>query len=258
MITSLDTILFLAPALAAGAIISLAHVPLGIEVLRRGIIFLDLAVAQFAALGMVAFQTLLQIDKYSFLGMYGPLVAGLAGALICAGTFHLLEKRAGQHQEALIGGAFVLGACLTLILMNNDPHGGEEMKNILAGQILWTNWSNLIIPALVFTVVALLWFTQKQRRQKLFYPLFAITIPFSVNLVGIYLVFSSLIFPALAVINAENHKIKTGIIITIISYTLGLGLSYLCDWPSGPSIALSLALISFIFFSFFIKKPKMS
>ena len=139
MSTAFDIVLLLSPAFVAGAIISLVHVPLGQEVLKRGIIFLDLAVAQFAALGMLAFQVLLNIDEYSYLGMYDPLASGLLAALLCAFTFHILEKYAGRYQEALIGCVFVFAACLSLILMENDPHGGEQMKDILAGQILWVD-----------------------------------------------------------------------------------------------------------------------
>jgi zinc/manganese transport system permease protein len=254
MTTPVDIITLLAPAFVAGAIISLAHVPLGIEVLKRGIIFLDLAVAQFAALGMVAFQTLLSFDEYSYIGMYGPLAAGLGAALICGMGFHVLEKHAGRYQEALIGGAFVLGACLSLLLMANDPHGGEEMKNILAGQILWTDWQDLKLAAPVFIGIFCIWMTLKPYRKKLFYPLFALAIPFAVNLIGIYLVFASLIFPALSLVLWQKHKIKFGIIISLMGYGLGLLLSYIFDWPSGPAIVLLLATSGFVFF--ILSRPK--
>ncbi len=250
MSLSLETITLLAPALAAGAVISLAHVPLGQEVLKRGIIFLDLAVAQFAALGMISFQVLLNIDEYSYIGMYGPLASGLIAALLCAFTFHALEKHAGRYQEALIGCAFVLAACISLLLMANDPHGGEEMKNILAGQILWTNWSDIKIAAPAFILVFTLWFIFKNKRSVMFYPLFALSIPFAVNLIGIYLVFASLIFPALAVVKLKNYKIISGIAVSLIAYFTGLFASYVFDWPSGPAIVLLMAFISYIFFQF--------
>jgi len=242
MIESLDAIILIAPAFVAGAIISLAHVPLGQEVLKRGIIFLDLAVAQFAALGMVAFQ-MLDIDEYTYIGMYGPLASGLMAALICAFAFHVLEKYAGQYQEALIGCAFVMAASLSLLLMASDPHGGEEMKNILAGQILWVNWSDIKIAAPIFILVFALWGVFKKKRGVMFYPLFALCVPFAVNLIGIYLVFASLIFPALAVVKRQNHRVAAGVAMSISAYALGLLLSYMFDWPSGPAIVMSMALI---------------
>lgn len=243
-----DIILLLAPAFVAGALISLVHVPLGQEVLKRGIIFLDLAVAQFAALGMIAFQVFVVVNEYSLFAGYGRLGAGLVAAILCAVIFHVLEKRSGRYQEALIGCAFVLAASTGLLLVSNSPHGAEEIKDILEGQVLWTSWSHIQFVAPIFIAVFLMWNILKQKRSFLFYPLFAITIPFSVSMIGVYLVFASLIFPALAVAKLKNYKMIIGVLISIVSYFLGLLCSYLFDWPAGPAIILSLALIGGILY----------
>lgn len=243
-----DIISLLAPAFVAGALISFVHVPLGQEVLKRGIIFLDLAVAQFAALGMIAFQTFMIVDEYSLLTAYGRLGAGLVAAILCAIIFHFLEKKSGKYQEALIGCAFVLAASAGLLMVANSPHGSEEIKDILEGQILWTSWSHIRFVLPVFVVVFLIWTILKNKRSFLFYPLFAITIPFSVSMIGVYLVFASLIFPALAVEKFHSYKVSLGIFVSLISYLVGLLASYLFDWPAGPAIVLSLSLISFLVF----------
>ena len=237
-----DIIALLAPALVAGALISLVHVPLGQEVLRRGIIFLDLAVAQCAALGMIAFQSFAVIDEYSLFAAYGRLIAGLIAAIACSLLFFVLEKRSGKYQEALIGCAFILSASMGLLLVANNPHGGAEIKDILEGQILWTSWSSLLFVAPIFISISLIWTLCKSKRALLFYPLFAITIPFSVSMIGVYLVFASLIFPALAVAKIERHKVAIGILISIAAYFIGLTTSYLFDWPAGPAIILALAI----------------
>ncbi len=242
----IDLISLLAPAFVAGVFISLVHVPLGQEVLKRNIIFLDLAVAQFAALGMIAFQTFTIFDEYSLVAGYGRLGAGLAAAITCAIIFHFLEKKSGEYQEALIGCAFVLAASVGLLLVSNSPHGGEEIKNILEGQVLWTSWSHIIFVTPIFIAVFIVWTFFQNKRSFLFYPLFAITIPFSVSMIGVYLVFASLIFPALAVVNITRHKTLAGILISIASYVLGLMGSYLFDWPAGPTIVASLAFISLV------------
>lgn len=234
----------IAPAFVAGAIISIVHVPLGQEVLRRNIIFLDLAVAQFAALGMIAFQTFIIVDEYSLLAGYGRLGAGLIAAIACAIIFHFLEKKSGQYQEALIGCAFVLAASVGLLLVANSPHGGQEIKDILEGQILWTSWGHISFVAPIFLTIAVLWLLFKKKRSFLFYPLFAITIPFSVSMIGVYLVFASLIFPALAVVKYARYNVLIGIILSILSYIGGLFMSYAFDWPAGPAIILALAIIS--------------
>ena len=246
----LSMISLLTPAFVAGVIISFVHVPLGQEVLRRGIIFLDLAVAQFAALGMMAFQTFAIVDEYSMWAAYGRLGAGLLSAILCAIIFHFLEKKSGRYQEALIGCAFVLAASLGLLIVANSPHGAEEVKSILEGQILWTSWSHIQFILPVFVVLFFIWIVFKNKRSFLFYPLFAITIPFSVSMIGVYLVFASLIFPALAVEKFKNYKFVFGLLVSIASYFIGLMASYMFDWPAGPAIIISLALIGCLMFFF--------
>ena len=248
-----DIINLLAPAFVAGAMISAVHVPLGQEVLKRGIIFLDLAVAQFAALGMIAFQTFTAYDEYSLFSAYGRLGAGLVAALLCAFAFHIIEKKSGKYQEALIGCGFVLAASLGLITVANSPNGGEDIKHILEGQILWASWSHILFVLPVFVLSFSLWHLLKSKRQFLFYPLFALTIPFSVSMIGIYLVFASLIFPALAVARVKKFGVLSGFLISIITYLLGLILSYLLDWPAGPAIVFAFFVIAAAFFGFYRK-----
>lgn len=240
-----NVINLLAPAFVAGAMISFVHVPLGQEVLRRGIIFLDLAVAQFAALGMIMFQTFTRYDDYSLISAYGRLGAGLISALVFAFIFHFIEKKSGKYQEALIGCGFVLAASLGLLTVANSPNGGEEIKHILEGQILWSSWSHILFVLPIFIFVFAVWNLCRSKRQFLFYPLFALIIPFSVSMVGIYLVFASLIFPALAVVKAEKFKVMCGLAISFLAYITGLAFSYLFDWPAGPAIIFALALLSF-------------
>lgn len=245
MIFDTEMIMLLAPAFIAGALITFAHVPLGIEVLRRGIIFLDLAVAQFAALGMLAFHVYIEnYDMAPEFAMLGSLGTGLMLALLCALSFHALEKISGQYQEALIGCAFITAASLSILVMSGDPHGGEQMKDILAGQILWITFEDLIWYAPLFILVPFIWFTSQKARQKLFYILFALTIPLSVKLVGVYLVFASLILPALATVKLKRGRVLTANILSLMSFALGLWLSYVLDLPSGPTIVSVCVLLS--------------
>lgn len=242
-----ETVHMLAPAFLAGAIISLAHVPLGQEVLRRGIVFLDLAIAQCAALGIIAFHVFLSFEEDGAIATYGALGAGLVSAFLCAFLFYALERRTGRFQEALIGCAFVLFASLSLLLMSKDPHGGEEIKDILSGQILWVDWSEILFAGPVFGIVLAVWLASGQKREKLFYPLFALVIPFSVQIMGVYLVFASLVFPALAVARLSRGKILAGIGLSAASHFSGLATSYALDWPSGPAIVLSMGATSAFF-----------
>ena len=119
----------------------------------------------------------------------------LAGALFLTWT----EQRFPDTQEALIGCLFVLAASLALVLLGQNPHGGEHMKDLLAGQILWVLPSQLITVAALYAVLLAVWFTLKERLGRSgFYVVFALAVTASVQLVGVYLIFASLIMPALA------------------------------------------------------------
>ncbi len=254
MIVSWDMIMILAPAFIAGALISLAHIPLGIEVLKRGIIFLDLAVAQCAALGMLAFHV--YIDNEVMDPQYaniGALISGLTAAMVCSFALHTLEKKAGHFQEALIGCTFILAASLSILIMSGDPHSNEQMKDILAGQILWANWSDLQLSGTIFILVSFIWMRFGIYRNKIFYPLFALTIPFSVNLIGVYLVFASLILPALATVKIKKGRAFTAYMLSTFAFAIGLFFSYVADLPSGPAIVLTLASLSVLIFFITVK-----
>lgn len=245
----IDMIWILAPAFVAGALISLTHVPFGIEVLKRGIIFLDLAIAQCAALGMIAFHVYIENEDFDLrYSNFGALLCGLGAALLCAITLHAVEKKSGKYQEALIGCTFVFAASLSILIMSGNPHSGEQMKDILAGQILWVNWSDLYWSGPVFIATWLAWTRLSTHRNLLFYPLFALTIPFSVNLIGVYLVFASLILPALATVSIQTGRAFIAYLLSLLSFVAGLFLSYIADLPSGPAIVLSLMMLAILFF----------
>ena len=233
----------LAPAFIAGLIVASTHVPLGQEVLKRGIIFIDLAIAQIAALGVVFAHVMFQAEDNIL-----AVLSALIFALVAGGIFACLEKAAPKHLEALIGSAFVLSACLAILLLANDPHGGEHMQDMLAGQILWVSWQQLIITSLVYAGLLFVWFRFKQRRSKLFFLVFPIAITLSVQLVGVYLVFASLIIPALGTVKFENRKrLFNGYAIAALSFTFGLLISTWSDLPSGPVIVCTFPAFAVLF-----------
>src|SRR5579871_1991495 len=183
------------PALVAGLLVLLTHVPMGREVLNKGIIFIDLAIAQVAGLGVIAASMLhFGADE----GMAVQVAAGvsaLAGALLLTWT----EKKFPEVQEALIGGLFALAATGSILLLSNNPEGGEHLKDLLVGQILWVSLKNLVPVVILYALVLAAWFGLGKRLGRIgFYVLFALAVTASVQLVGVYLVFASLIMPALA------------------------------------------------------------
>ncbi len=233
----------LLPALLAGILVLATHVPLGQQVLKRGIVFIDLAVAQIAALGVIVAD---------FMGWepqgWGVQAAALAASLLGALLLTWMETRWPDVQEALIGAVFVLAASAGILLLSGNPHGGEHLKDLLTGQILWVGTSQLIPAALLTALILALWFGARQRLGRAgFYLTFALAVTTSVQLVGVYLVFSSLIMPALAVRNwPESRRIAGGYLIGALAYAGGLALSAAFDLPSGAVIVWCLAAFSIL------------
>lgn len=232
----------LGPAFLAGLLVISTHVPLGQEVLARGIIFIDLAIAQIAGLGVIAAHSF-GWETHGWEVQIVAVSAALSGALI----LHWTEKRYPDIQEALIGVSFILAACIGILLLSNNVHGGEHLQALLVGQILWVNPSNLLPIAIIYAIILGIWFGVGTARigRLGFYILFAISITASVQLVGVYLVFATLIIPALATRNLQK-KLIFGYIIAISAYIIGLVLSAVLDLPTGAVVVLSLAVIAFL------------
>lgn len=239
---SLD-ISILGPAFVAGLIVLSTHIPLGREVIRRGIIFIDLAIAQIAGLGIII--------AYSFgwdeHGLEAQVFA-VTSALIGAWIFSQLEIKAGKQLEALIGISFILAATAGILILANNPHAGEHLRELLVGQILWVEWHQLLYSGLISLLVLLIWSRFQQHIGNTgFYILFAFAITVTVQLVGVYLVFASLIIPALATtaINKKYMMFSAGFI-GVSGYGLGLVLSALLDLPSGAVIVWCIAFSALI------------
>lgn len=227
----------LGPAFLAGLLVLGTHVPLGRQVLQRGIIFIDLAIAQAAGLGVIA-AGVLGWDPHGLSAQLSAVIAALLGASFLAWT----DSKFGEVQEAIIGVFFALCATGGLLLLANNPHGGEELKDLLVGQILWVDWHNLVPAAVVTAVVVTLWFTVRERIGRAgFYLVFAVSVTVSVQLVGVYLVFASLIVPALATrVSSGRGGLAWAYGIGIIGYLAGLIASALFDLPTGAVIVWSL------------------
>ncbi|SFU57539.1 metal ABC transporter permease [Pseudoduganella namucuonensis] len=228
------------PAFAAGLLVLLTHIPLGAQVLKRGIVFIDLAIAQIAALGVII-AGVGDLDPQGWAVQGAAAVAAVLGALLLTWT----EKRWPEVQEAQIGVMFILAATAGLLLVAHDPHGGEHLQDLLAGQILWVRYSQLLLPALVTGAICLALYLLHGRLGRLpFYLLFALAVTASVQLVGVYLVFTSLIVPALAVRHYAKWRLPLAYLIGAGGYAAGLVLSTMYDLPSGALIVWCLTVLA--------------
>ncbi|MCC7309728.1 MAG: metal ABC transporter permease [Sulfuritalea sp.] len=227
----------LAAPFAAGLVVLATHVPLGITVLRRGIIFIDLAVAQVAALGVIL-AGLTHLDEWW--GGFGTQLAAGIAALGAAALLTFCERRWPEIQEALIGLLFVFAAAAGILLLAGNPQGGEHLRDLLAGQILWTGWGQIgIVAALSAAVLAgRAWLAPRGGGEGLaFYGLFAVAVTASVQLVGVLLVFASLIAPAVASRALNGTRRLAGAFgVGALGYGGGLAASLVFDLPAGAAI----------------------
>jgi len=236
----------LLPAFITGLLVLLTHVPLGQRVLQRGIIFIDLALAQIAGLGLII-AFVLGFEPHG----YGVQIVAVLSALLGAILLYSLERKFSQIQEALIGLVFVLAAAAVILLTSHQSQGAHEVETLLSGQILWVNYKQLIPVAIVYLFVIVLWFIPLWKSQRFkFYILFALAVTASVQLIGIYLVFASLIIPALAIRNIKKYALLTGYVIGMLGYALGILGSAMFDLSTGPLIIWALFIVAGLYLLF--------
>lgn len=223
---------FLLLPFVAGLLVLATHVPLGRRVLDRGIVFVDLAVAQVAGLGALTAHWL------GWDGTIGMQALALAAALAAAGLLTLTERWFDTLQEAVIGVLFVGAASLELVLLAFDSHGADHLRDLLVGQVLWVTPAQLWPLAVLAVALPL---AMRSSARSVFYGAFAVCITASVQVAGLYLVFASLIAPALgARAFAARHSLTAGYAIGATGYAAGLAASALTDAPTGPAIVLGL------------------
>ena len=229
----------LGPAFVAGILVLATHFPLVTQVLDRGIVFIDLAISQIAGLGVIAANSA-GMPQGGVAVQAAAVSAALLGALLLTWT----ERRNPKQQEALIGVMFVLAACTSILILASNPHGGEHLRDLLVGQILWVNTTQLLwLAGVSFVLLLALWSGWVQKLGRFgFYAVFALAVTASVQVVGVYLVFASLIIPALgtgAIRGPRRNALAFGI--GSAAYAIGLALSALLDLPSGALVVLALA-----------------
>lgn len=235
----------LGPALLAGLLVLSTHVPLGYEVLRRGIIFIDLAVAQVAGLGVILADAM-GWEPSGWLVQVAAISAALLAALILNWT----GKRWPEIQEAVIGVCFVMAASAGVLVLAGNPHAGEHLRELLVGQILWVTADQVVPVAVLYVLILPIWMRFRDRLLGFgFYALFAFAVTASVQLVGVYLVFASLIVPALATrrMATRRARLLAGYTVGFFGFLFGLLASTWWDLPAGAVIVWCLIAIGIAF-----------
>ena len=259
----LEMLQFMAAPFAACLILVGIHGYLGLHVLRRQVIFVDLALAQIAGLGAVV--ALVRGHQPGTLASFGySLGATVFGAFI----FSLTRSR--QHdskvpQEALIGITYVIASATAILIADRAPEGAEHIKELLAGSILWVTWPVVVKDLLIYSAVGLFHYVFRKKliliseepeeayRQGLnvrlwdflFYLSFGVIITLSVEIAGVLMVFSYLVAPAIIALGSSDHwgkRIGIAWATGFLASAVGLIASYKVDFPSGPAIVCALGL----------------
>jgi zinc/manganese transport system permease protein len=250
----------LLPAFAAGLILTGMLAYLGVHVVERGVIFVDLSLAQIAALG-TTIAVLFGYDIHSRAAFFFSLGFTFLGAAIFA--FSRVHRKTRIPQEAIIGIAYAVAAAAAILAMSKSTGETEHLKEMLVGNILSVSWPELAKTAALFLVIGAIHWTLRKRfllitldeqeaeRQGLsvrfwdfvFYASFGFVVTSSVPIAGVLLVFSYLIVPAVSAM-LFSDRLSTRLVIgwsmgAIVS-AAGIYFSYLWDLPTGATIATTL------------------
>jgi zinc/manganese transport system permease protein len=253
--TAVDILL---PAFALAVLLVVSHVYFGLHVLARGIIFVDLALAQTAALGI----------SVGFALGYDPhggeaLVFAFLGAVFAATGFALLRTVPGTTaREVIIGCVYVVATALSIMILSQSGQGMEELKALFNGSLLFVSWSEIGWTAAAYGAVALTQALSWRRFHALslgagdtrpglawefaFFLSFAVMITVSVYLAGILVVFAFLIIPAFTaslLLAGFVRRLVAGWAIGIVGTMAGLAAAYVLDLPVGAAVVAVLGLL---------------
>lgn len=250
----METFNFLLLPFLACLLLILIHAYFGIHILERGIIFVDLALAQFIGIG-IALSFLVGEEKSTILS----LAFAFLGAFILS-----LSKKVARHVniEAFIGILYIFAFSASILILDRSPHGLEEFKAIMNGNIIWVTPKDVFSTFLVYAAVGIFHFLLRKKffalsfegkggafLEFLFFASFAIVLVKSVAMAGILQVFAFLIIPALIgrlFFREPLKMLMVGWLVGILVSMGGIFLSLKLDIPTSPAIVAGLALIFFV------------
>src|SRR5713101_4108724 len=259
---------FLAPCFAASLILAGIHAYLGVHVVERGVIFVDLSLAQIAALG----ATIALLMPVSGGDPHGRVVYWVSLAFTFLGAFvfsTIRSKRARIPQEAIIGICYAVASAAAILAMSKGTSESEHLKDMLVGNILAVSWPEVGKTAALYGAVGLFHYVFRHkflaismdaRRAEqegisirlwdfLFYASFGFVVTSSVSIAGVLLVFCYLIVPSVAAMLYSDHigkRLAIGWSMGTIVSALGVYLSLKLDLPTGATIVCTFGLVLII------------
>lgn len=258
----MDAWQILLPAFVMTALMIITHTYLGLHILARGIIFVDLALAQIAALGAsVAF--LLGKEAHGLEAQAFAFAATLIAALAFTGLHKIPGKTA---REVTIGCVYIVATALSLVILSRTSQGMEELKSLFNGNILWVRWQEILFVASAYAMLVLLHGLQRKRFyalsfesdsterpslvwEFLFFASFAVVITLAVNIAGILLVFAFLIIPGFSaslLVGSFGMRLLLGWALGLSGSAIGLWLSFIADLPVGATVVSLLGMLPIV------------
>lgn len=225
------------PALLLMVALSVLLVPFGTEVVKRGVIFLDLAVGQWAALGAaVAMLWLHEAEWALWLG-------ALLGALLAASLVRFLSMKFNQVAlEAPIGLLYALALSVFMLVQSNAGSQREVIAALVAYDVLFISVEQALLSVFVSVLVAVLWWRWAWLRGQGFYWIFALVCAFAVKMAGLLVVFALLLAPALIGFQRTPQALWRKCLLAIVLSWLGLAVAFGFDWPAGYTLVALLSL----------------
>lgn len=241
------------------------HAYLGMHIIKREVIFVDLALAQIAALGSTV-GSLVGYHLHSVESYFLALVCTLCGAAVFAAT--RFEKPVVPH-EAIIGIVYAVSAAASVLVLSRSPDGGEELKSLMVGHLLFVDKVEIIKLFLIYAAIGIIHYRfrrefflisedPKGAREAglnvlgwdfLFYATFGCVVTSSVEVAGVLLVFSFLIVPAVCSTLLSSHgyaRLWVGWGIGTMASIIGIAISYLFDLPTGAAVVCVFGVITAI------------
>ena len=253
-----EALLFLAPAFTLGLLLVGIHSYLGLHVMKREVIFIDISLSQIAVFGSIV--ALFFVDEHNEpVQIAFSLLFSVAAALMLS---WLRQREKKIPQEAIIGVTYAAASGLSILALDRLPHGAEHLREALVGNILFVTWDQILVTAFVYGAVALFhwiyrkefWETSAGTRSSFFwdfffYLLFGIVITFSTKHAGVLVVFSILVIPAalgIRLFQSMKRQLQGAWALGALATTASFAISYLMDFPAGPTIVTVLAGMFFL------------
>ena len=261
----IEIIIFMAPAICMCIILVGICGYVGIHVVMREVIFIDIALAQIAALG-VSFGMFFGLEASD----PSIFVISLSCTLLAAFLLSIVRKLKSQVPlEAFIGILYATGAAAVILTGDRLPHGSEHVHDLMMGHLLWVNWKEVILYLIIYSILGTLYFFLHQRLYKIslmkkenkenkenlvfwdfiFYALLGILVTFAVRVAGVLLVFGFLIVPAVIgtlIGKSFLTRLTIGWITGVLVSLIGSYLSYSLDFPTGGMVVVTLGLGLFL------------